>query len=904
MFRRVKLNLYFKLVFFYITQTIAIADNREKLLNVTNPQVQLINVESQTGEILQLTSYHSDVRNRSVTRVYNEALKNQKLTFTCNSTSPVEWVFECAETISNDVSMTKQVRLSSNGGQDYEYRSNLTLILALNLNSEYNLDFTTDTPNFPNVTCRVVEYPISNTSIIFMERLEINDNVTVDLHQNLAFNRTLNCFRPSKSNNHLPELIRNEECPLRMIVDLFTATYESKLRNLSTKFQCGLGIAKCNGKMDLCKSLATLASNRICINFTKGENLSTPIIPTNFSGVLKCASSDGHLVFSQYYMVDGITIKQRVLNRRMDVLKLPGVLVVHPANKSQKYYDGQNVTFICSAWSSVFAMGSIISYTTTNKSLVLVDPPGNETSQESIGKYSKTVVIKLSKNITAVICNTSVADSKEWRHSSFNISVQYSEKPTITNNETFYNASTNITYYKCDAKGTPLPQIQWFRSKTILIPFDSEKDFRVYKMPSKFVSSDTLLVYNDSSNQMVITCKAVSVVGKAEYTFPSGMHSSTQSGTQNGTLIFVFVAIALAMSTGFVIAVVLLYRRWKRQGAVRLTEEDYEEFYKGGKTLDLADPLSGALFLAYDISFEVPRSEIVMEGTVLGSGQFGIVVQGRYKGNTVAVKTIRHTMDIKYFKALLAELKILQYLGYHPNIVNLLGASTTNMRKMEVLLLLDYCENGNLVKFLRACRPCFRDLYHDSDEDAANKMPLYENNNMRTLTTKDLVRISLQVADAMAFIADKKILHGDLAARNILVTADKTIKICDFGLAKQLFEYSVYVQKQECPLPLRWMSLESLRDMEFSIKSDVWSTGVTLWEIFTLAELPYPGMNWSFESWRMLKDGYRMEKPQYANLSIYQIMKKCWENEPNDRPEFKYLVSAFRKELDILRELE
>ncbi|KAK3585208.1 hypothetical protein CHS0354_027499 [Potamilus streckersoni] len=277
----------------------------------------------------------------------------------------------------------------------------------------------------------------------------------------------------------------------------------------------------------------------------------------------------------------------------------------------------------------------------------------------------------------------------------------------------------------------------------------------------------------------------------------------------------------------------------------------------------------------------------------LGQGAFGKVVTGFYGEKRVAIKLVRDSAPISYKEDLLAEINLMKKLGSHPNIVGMIGACT----HMEpIALVMEYVPYGNLQNFLKKCRlegeltksgPQTELIYSLMDDDGG-----IDNGVIRPT---DMLSFARQVAMAMEYLAEKKYVHRDLAARNILLGYNKIVKLCDFGLSRDVYNENQYKKLTNGKLPLKWMAIESLTDRVFTTQSDVWSFGILLWEIVTMGASPYPNIALA-DLYYVLSNGYRMEKPSNCSDELYIIMWQCWMENPRDRPTFTDL----RVQLEVL----
>nr|XP_036874708.1 leukocyte tyrosine kinase receptor isoform X6 [Manis javanica] len=259
----------------------------------------------------------------------------------------------------------------------------------------------------------------------------------------------------------------------------------------------------------------------------------------------------------------------------------------------------------------------------------------------------------------------------------------------------------------------------------------------------------------------------------------------------------------------------------------------------------------------------------------LGHGAFGEVYEGLVIGLPgdpsplqVAIKTLPGLCSRHDELDFLMEALIISKFS-HQNIVRCVGLS---LQAAPRLILLELMSGGDMKSFLRHSR------LH-----LAQPSPL---------VMQDLLQLAKDIAQGCHYLEENHFIHRDIAARNCLLSCtgpNRVAKIGDFGMARDIYRASYYCKGGQSLLPVKWMPPEAFLEGIFTSKTDSWSFGVLLWEIFSLGYMPYPGRT-NQEVLNFVVGGGRMDSPRGCPGPVYHIMTRCWQHQPELRPGFDSIL--------------
>lgn len=252
-----------------------------------------------------------------------------------------------------------------------------------------------------------------------------------------------------------------------------------------------------------------------------------------------------------------------------------------------------------------------------------------------------------------------------------------------------------------------------------------------------------------------------------------------------------------------------------------------------------------------DNGWEIKMEDLQLKENI-GKGEFGDVMLGILKGEKVAVKVLKDAGRAS--NKFLAEAGVMTTLE-HENLVKFIGLV---FHDKYIYLVTEYMSKGSLVDYLRS-----RGRQH--------------------ITRRDQINFAFDTCSGMEYLELKKVIHRDLAARNVLISEECVAKVSDFGLARDE-RYTADISK----LPIKWTAPEALKEGKFSNKTDMWSFGILLWEIYSFGRVPYPRIPLA-DVVKHVGSGYKMEAPEGCPPEIYEMMRQAWDLVPEKRPTFAEL---------------
>uniref|UniRef100_A0A8D0HFL5 non-specific serine/threonine protein kinase n=1 Tax=Sphenodon punctatus TaxID=8508 RepID=A0A8D0HFL5_SPHPU len=266
----------------------------------------------------------------------------------------------------------------------------------------------------------------------------------------------------------------------------------------------------------------------------------------------------------------------------------------------------------------------------------------------------------------------------------------------------------------------------------------------------------------------------------------------------------------------------------------------------------------------------------------IGNGWFGKVILGEifsdFTPAQVVVKELRVSASPLEQRKFLSEAQPYRSLQ-HPNILQCLGLCTETI---PFLLIMEFCQLGDLKRYLRAQRK------------ADGMTP-----DLLTRDLSTLQRMAYEITLGVLHLHKNSYIHSDLALRNCLLTSDLTVRVGDYGLSHNNYKEDYYITPDRLWIPLRWVAPELLDEVHGTLmvvdqskESNVWSLGVTIWELFEFGSQPYRHLSDEEVLTFVIKEQQmKLAKPRlklpYSDY-WYEVMQSCWLS-PVKRPTLEEL---------------
>ncbi|CAH8513098.1 unnamed protein product [Schistosoma margrebowiei] len=289
----------------------------------------------------------------------------------------------------------------------------------------------------------------------------------------------------------------------------------------------------------------------------------------------------------------------------------------------------------------------------------------------------------------------------------------------------------------------------------------------------------------------------------------------------------------------------------------------------------------------------VPLNKIIFNNVVL-QGTFSQLYEGKLlvsfrrhgictsKWKQVLIKTLTEKATAE--QARLFKSDACKFVGAkHSHIASIIAASSTSVCVSSLsnqqivnqpILIYSNAKYGNLKLFLQR----------------------RSNGNMRPnmiLTAAQLINMALQILSAADYLHSINVIHEDIATRNCLLKCRTRVALSDSALSRDLFPEDYHCLGDNTNRPVKWLALEALIERKYTMATDVWSVGITLWELITRGQQPYASID-AFEMTAVLRTGYRLKKPHNCPDDLWKIIFACWKTNPSARPTIRQLITKLK----------